>query len=189
MFYVPLAIDFDDQDGWVTIRRADDARGHEFLMPRGFRLADIVRAAMATGWVRDREGGFALDVTKARCQELATIVEEILDYFEGPGQPSARLLKIKSDVDELLDSDVDASAISLEAYAWLDVLLRRDIADEARTVEDLWNREIVEIGIDVIRQRTMQNLAVRMKSQHLSRHKMAPSHRTRRDSTGNQRLG
>jgi hypothetical protein len=55
----------------------------------------------------------------------------------------------------------DGGAMSLWSYAWLDLIVREDIADAARSHEDLWTREAVILDarstirrrIDELRQR------------------------------------
>jgi hypothetical protein len=141
-----LTISYNDDDGWVDFHKKSpygnvDTFGFE--LPNGFTIACVYQAVLATGWVERRGEGYVAE-RSVRCTDLCRTVEEMFLYFDGPEEPSGRLLQIREAVGEYFvvqDADLD---IPLWAYAWLDLIVRDDMADEARCADDVWkNRELV----------------------------------------------
>jgi hypothetical protein len=179
MDFEPLGIDYDDHGEWVTLSRGADSLAGTFLPRAGFKLKDLIAALLATGWVRERAGTLVVD-RSVNCQRLADFVEEMLDYFDGPGRPTSRLLDVERTVAARL-GDALPGTVPLEAFAWLDLVVREEVADVARSVADVWSNAVLTIRVAEIRDRRLRELVARYASSpQVSGLKMAPSSRTMR---------
>jgi hypothetical protein len=148
-----LTIDFDEEQGWVAFCLTSpygDERKSSFTLRRdGFSIDDIREATLATGWVEQRDDALAVtgDVSGAT---LANFVSKMIAYFEAPGLPNKELLGIKDAVDEyyILQDAEPPVVIPLFAYAWLDLIVREDLADDARSADNVWSGKDLMIDVD-----------------------------------------
>jgi hypothetical protein len=184
MLFDRLTIEFDGDDGWVSFRR-EGVEPEGFHLPRGFGLDDVRRAALATGWVHQR--GDELHVDVARLRDLAAFVPAILEYFASSGVPLKRLLAVREAATDWIGDGACAADIPLEAFAWLDLAIREDAADNARCAVDLWENDSLQVSLDAIRRRHVDDLLRRYEPEPADSDlhgKMATSSRTRRPSQG-----
>ena len=112
-------------------------------------------------------------------------MREILDYFDGPGQPDKYLLNLQRDIEDgWCDDNCLVATIPLEAYAWLDLVVRDEAVDEALGVENVWSVDKIKIDLEQIRRRKLAEFIARYSSTPpaVNQRKMAPSFSTRGSS-------
>lgn len=180
-----LTIGYDDSDGWVTFDKKSPYGNVDtdcFQLRNRFTIDHVHQAVLATGWVERRSEGYAAD-SNVRCKDLRETVEEMFFYFDGPERPSSRLLQIKEAVGKysiVQDANLD---IPLWAYAWLDLMVRDDIADQARCVEDIWSNRQLVVNLESHCDRHVRELVVRysqpVAESSVGDGRMAPSTRER----------
>lgn len=180
-----LRIQIQHDRHWVTFSKegADD-QSSGFRLDDAFDASDVIAAACATGWVVQRDGDcWVLD--GADCDALGEQVNEMLFYFLRSGEPRPELVRLRERIKPFWqDESRSRSPLSLWATAYLDLVVRERIADEARQAEDLWERPVLQLEVDVHLQKCVEELAGRYAriadaAQELTgMRRMAPSRRT-----------
>jgi hypothetical protein len=153
-----------------------------FQIRAGFALQDVLEAVRGTGWIIEREGELWIDQDTS-CQTLADTVVEMISYFDAPQRPSKELLRIKQEVDACLAEDLDpAASLSPWAYAWLDVVIRQDAAEDVLAATDIWRTDGLDIDLRQHRSRRLRQIAEHSGAVSASEptSRMAPSQRSRR---------
>jgi hypothetical protein len=161
MYYERIVIEADD-GGWVRFKRPrgyGDRHSQDSLEIRpGFTFEHVLAAVDATGWVVERNGERRIQ-EHIGCDQLARIVGEMLSYFDRPDEPNDVLRAIKDQVAARLgDDDAD---IPLWAYAWLDLVLREEVADAARSASTLWQQDHLTIEVGQLRDERVRALCRR----------------------------
>ena len=180
-----LLIEFEHDRRWVILRREESVdRPSGFRLDAAFDTSDVVAAACATGWVVQR-GGECWISDEADCDALGDLVNEMLFYFLRSGEPSPELLDLRERVKPYWHDNGDSrSPLSLWTTACLDLMAREQIADEVLQLEDVWQKPVLEMKVDIPLRESVEQLATR--TRNISRAledmvgcgKMAPSHRT-----------
>jgi hypothetical protein len=188
-----LWVSYDDDDGWVTLHKKTafgDMRTSSFQLHEGFTVDHVREALLATGWVDQQGDGYVAD-SRVSCQDLCNTVEEMFPYFSGPGVPGEELVRIRDAVAEYyLAHDAAAVEIPLWAYAWLDLMVRDEIADEARRAEDIWSDSQLTVDVAKHCDRYVDEVVARYSQPAPSSRgtgKMAPSSRQRRETQAETR--
>jgi hypothetical protein len=154
----------DEGDGWVRFTRAHGTGHHShdsMQVPPGFTLVHVLAAVEATGWVAERNGHQRIH-DRIGCDQLVRMVEGMLSYFDRPGEPGEALLEIKRQVDGRLGERSDGEGEwPLLAYAWLDLILREDVADIARSAESLWSHDSLTVDVRFLRDERLRELCRR----------------------------
>ncbi len=160
MYYERIMIDAD-VDGWVRFTRTHGfgaGNSHDSLeIPPGFVFDDILAAIDATGWVVER-GGERWIQDHIGCDQLVRTVERMLSYFTRSDEATDELRDIKDQVDARLKDAVDEVEIPLWACAWLDVVLREDLADAARSASAPWEHDRLTIDVGKLRDTRIREL-------------------------------
>ncbi|MHC4404912.1 MAG: hypothetical protein ACYTG0_35140 [Planctomycetota bacterium] len=182
-----LTIEFDGDDGWVAFRTAREPGGESsarlFKLPDGFTPHHVLAAAVATGWVFERSGQYWID-SRITCKLLVDYLDEMFEYFKAPGEAGSRLDRVKQQIDDCLADDDDRPALSMWTYAWLDLALRDDVADEARNTDGLWRKPSLTLDLDRHRESRLQEVLRRHAAPPEAREvRMAPSSRARRGAS------
>lgn len=191
MYLDRLVVEPDD-DGWVHFRRPSSHAGRfarDLLqIPSGFTVNDILSAVEATGWVVERNGELWIE-DHIGCQRLSNVIGQMCWYFDRSGVPSLQLLKIKELVDAYLVQAYPENYffIPMWAYAWLDLVLHEQVAEEAGSSEHLWNKERLTINVDQVRYRLINELGERYSKPARVEHRVAGSIRMR--TNGKRRSG
>jgi hypothetical protein len=156
-------IDADD-GGCVRFTRSHGLGGqnsHDSLeIPPGFAFDDILAAIDATGWVVEQAGERWIQ-DHIVCDQLVQTVERMLSYFSRSDAASDELRGIKDEIDAYFADAVDDMQIPLWAYAWLDIVLREDLADAARTAGAPWKDDRLMIDVGQLRDARTRELRLR----------------------------
>jgi hypothetical protein len=155
----PIAIELDEDERWVVFRRTRREQRGEFArdlmqLPPGFTLPDVLEAALATGLVVRKNSSLLLEATTG-CNAMAGYIDAMLGYFATPRKPSRRLARIANQVREVFDVD---DSLPLWSFAWLDLIVREDIADAAREKVDPWGADRLELEIAALRDRRVAEM-------------------------------
>jgi hypothetical protein len=118
-------------------------------LPPGFTLPDVFEAALATGLVTRKKSALLLEATTG-CSTLAGYIDAMLGYFAAPGKPSRRLSRIAEQVRQVYSLD---DSPPLWSFAWLDVIVREEIAEAAREQVDPWGADRLELEFAAMRDR------------------------------------
>jgi len=182
MYHERIMIDADD-GGWVRFTRSHGFGGrnsHDSLeIPPGFTLDDILAATDATGWVVERRGERWIQ-EHTGCDQLARTVEQMLSYFDHPDVPNGELRGVKDQIDACFGDAVDDVEIPLWAYAWLDLVLREDLADAARSASAPWKHDRLMIDVGKLRDARIRELRHRYSPRAIfAAQRIAGSARTR----------
>lgn len=154
----PIAIELDEDGKWVVFRRikreqrGDYARGLLELPPR-FTLADVSQAALASGLVVAKKKQFLIETTTG-CNALASYIDRMLAYLEDPLTPGRELERVIEQVRERFEAPEE---LSLWSYAWLDLIIRDDLADAARDA-DPWGADQLTLDLAKIRDRRLEEV-------------------------------
>ena len=143
---------------WLIARASNaDLQFSHPIYSSTFNAADLHQVLIATPWVTEHEGHLRLknDVWH---KNLADVVEEMLTYFDAPDEPQQRLLEVKLAVKECDVVQESSLEFSIYAYAWLDVMIREDLADEARTAHDIWLNDAISIDCKAVCNRRVEQL-------------------------------
>jgi hypothetical protein len=174
-----LMITYDGQFQLATLRlESSPPQQCSLLVREGFSLGNLHDALLATGWARIEEQQYRLDC-HVRVDFLADVLSNMLNLFDAPEQPSRELLAVRAAVAEHqrdLGSDI---AIPDLALAWLDVIVREDIADEARSSEQIWSQANLSVECLSHRERRIKELLVRYSQSAGVEMRLAPSTATR----------
>ena len=188
-----LTLDYKPDEGivWLIVTSTSGLQHKELILLRnGFGPEDIREAVIATGWVEPVGGELQL-TSDISCESLRDVVEAMLGYFVEPGVPGIELREIMSAVSEFDSVHELRRAISLYAYAWLDVMVRDDLADEARSTHRIWQHS--EVVIDLARNcdRRVKELVARYSKRTTLGPigAMAPSMPTRKPAESRAKLG
>lgn len=169
-----LFIERDNTDGWIKLREEGGAEA--WVEPRrGFALNDLRAALLATPLVAECGGELFLQGA-ADCRTVAELVDAMQEYFLAPGKPGERLCQVQSAVESMLDTA--PLRVTPWAFAWLDLAVREDLADEARGNEEIWSSGEIVLRAAEIRRRRVDELAHRFALAH-GEPRMAASQRTR----------
>lgn len=192
MLHDRLFIEFDEDTRWVSLRtesRSGLVESDGFELPAGFSLRDVQDSLLATGFVAEVDGDLMLPA-QTGCQALRHMIGEIFSYFSASNQPTSRLLRTKQSVDDYLLNRGTAVTLPLWAYAWLDMTVREDLADEARSVQDLWITPDVTLEIQKHREQRVAEVLDRYSTGvEATMPRMAPSLRTRTVSGAKSNTG
>ncbi|HEV3004970.1 MAG TPA: hypothetical protein VGX78_10940 [Pirellulales bacterium] len=184
----PIVIEEDG--GWVRFTRlhGDGSRPSQdsLELPCGFTLEHVLAAVDATPWVVERHGERRIQ-GNIGCDRLAQTVAQMFSYFDRPDQPSDELLNIRDHVaSRFPDTGEDDTEIPLWAYAWLDLAVREDLADAARSAGTLWNQDRLTIDVAGLRDQRIRELLCRWSAaavgpadQQVTAQRMTPSARRR----------
>jgi hypothetical protein len=178
-----IFIEYDEGTGWVGIRKESRSGLSEldgFQLPPEFSPQDVRESLLATGSVTESTEGLVI-VHQTSCQTLRQTVTEMLPYFQAAGQPTKQLLQIKRVVDEFLMARGFSLAVSLWTYAWLDLMVREDLADDARSVQDIWAINEMTLEVEGPRLRRLEEWMLRI-SEPAATRRMAASARVRESS-------
>jgi hypothetical protein len=136
-----LLIEFGEDDDWVRLRR-EVRRGPDdealFELPPAFSREDVRIALLATGQVSERDAELVL-AADGNCRSLSRLMGEMFSYFDSSEQPSAQLREVQAAVSEYGLTPATCPAMPLWALAWLDLVVREDLADDARSREGIWS--------------------------------------------------
>ncbi|MEQ8789703.1 MAG: hypothetical protein RIC55_25640 [Pirellulaceae bacterium] len=146
-----LTLEYDQDDHLVWLVFSDHGAALErtsIWLRDGFGLGEVRDALLAVGWAVSKEQGELRLANGARRESIRDVVQEMLGYFDAPGVASRELIDIKSAVARCAASVDSLPELSWYAYAWLDVMVRNDIADEARGGRDIWT--LGETVVDVV---------------------------------------
>lgn len=188
-----LSIEPEEHVGWIALRRArgegDHARG-ALLARRKLPRETLVAALTATPWCAMR-GGRLVIASDVACQRLAAVVEDMLACFQRDGSPDVRLEQVKACLAADFAEHLELARVSWWHCAWLDVAVREDAADAARSAGNLWTSDVVTIPLHTIRRRCVEELAHRMgRSQTAAtseNRRLSASARARRDNRKGKR--
>jgi hypothetical protein len=174
-----------------VLTKLDRAKGQaqaNLLLPsRGFGLHHLGDPFLATGWVR-RDDDRLLLQDNVSVESIREVVSEMFEYFTASDVPSPELLNIQSAVDSFDIVPAWNVRISLFAYAWLNIMVRDDLAEQARQSANLWSRNQISIDTQRICQRRLQELVHRGKQELRLRPGVA-RHRVLDDRQGMTSLG
>jgi hypothetical protein len=178
----PIAIELDEDERWVVFRRTAREQRGEFArdlmqLPPGFTLPDVLEASLATGLVIAKNSGLLLD-SKTGCNDLAKSIDAILGCFKAPGKPTPRLARVVKQIRAGFDVE---DSLPLWSYAWLDLVVREDIADAARESVDPWGSDRLELELASLRDRRVaEALQIhRGRTSAAGEHRLSKSKRSR----------
>jgi hypothetical protein len=175
-----LTISHSDSDRcvWLVIDSPPLSHREGIWLREGFSVRDVYAAIEATGWAQ-RHGDAWQMLVDIRCELLRNVVEEMFTYFQASDLPTPELLTVQSGLAAYcMDGAMDA--VPLLACAWLDVMVRDDIADKARSVKNVWSEGSISIDCEALcERRAMEVLARFASAQRGITGKLAPSTATR----------
>lgn len=148
------------------------------LLREGFSVEFLRAALLATGWVRSEGDQFRL-TAQVRIEFLCDVLTDMIGLFETAEEPSRELREIEAAVAAYQEQVGSAIAISPLALAWLDVIVREDLADEARSAVRIWDAENIAVECEAHRQRRIKELLQRYAVAETVEVRMAPSAATR----------
>ena len=158
-FNYSIHLEGDDwSDIWLIARaEVSDLEYAHPIQTTTFSVEELQEVLLATPWIQGEEGRLYLknDVWH---EHLAEVVNEMLGYFHAPDEPYPKLLEVKAAVGEyhsIRESSID---FSLYTYAWLDVMVREDVADEARSKDDIWRHDQMSVDCESICDRRVEEL-------------------------------
>lgn len=141
--------DSDEHTVWLIVTSASGVQQKELILLRdGFGVDDVSEAVMATGWIGQVGDEMQL-VQDISCASLRDVVDAMLGYFVQSGVPGIELKEIQSAVSEYDSVHELRGVLSPYAFAWLDIMVRDDLADVARSATRIWSKS--KIVIDVAR--------------------------------------
>jgi hypothetical protein len=185
-----LTITASDAGRWVELRTKSGGRAtgqYAFELRRHFTCLDVRAALLATGWVEERKDELHL-VNWIGCATIGEIVQEMFSYFDRADQPREELLKVIEAVESLAPSGAALELIPIWAYAWLDLIVREDLADEARSAGDVWRERTIKLTTEQHCRERVAELIARYTPSDL-RQPLAPSQRQRGRFKPHFRLG
>ena len=161
-----LELDEDDHVIWLITKSSGGIQHRDLVRLReSFSLDDVRSAVLATGWVSQdgEELRFtsAFDSHRLFARSLSDVVEDMFSYFNSPDDPTDELLAVQLAVAEYEGAGEPRLDIPPYAYAWLDIMLREDVADEARSTKDIWAKSEVTIELDRNREHWIEELLSR----------------------------
>ncbi len=186
MFTDRLLIEFDEDDDWVRLRRADGCEADDealFQLAPGFSRDDVRTALLATGQVTQHGSDWVI-AQGGSCRSLGQLLGEMFTYFDGPDQPSPELREVQAAVADYGLTPATCPAMPLWALAWLDLAVREDLADDARSREGVWSSPDFVIHAEAHCRRRVEELLRRYNqpATQVPSGRMAASDRTRGSS-------
>jgi hypothetical protein len=154
---------------------------------RGFSILDVRAAVLATGWVEEKSDELHL-VTWISCLALGDFVQEMFSYFNRADEPREELLRVVEAVEALAPASAPLELIPIWAYAWLDLIVREDLADDARSIADVWPQQTIKLTSEQHCRERAAELIARYTPSDLRR-TLAPSQRRRTSLRPHFRLG
>jgi len=148
------------------------------LLREGFSIEFLREALLATGWVRSDGDQFRL-TSHVRTEFLCDVLSDMLNLFDAPDQPSRELRDVAAAVANYQIELGSAIDVPLLALAWLDAMVREDIADEARSALRTWSKESIPVECQAHRERRMKELLQRYAAAEPAAVRLAPSVGTR----------
>ena len=148
------------------------------LLREGFSVEFLREAILATGWVRPEGDNFRL-TSQVRIEFLCDVVADMLQLFDKPDEPGRELREIEVAVAAYQVSVGSTVNIPVLALAWLDAIVREDLADEARSAVRVWSEENIAVECEAHRQRRMKELVQRYAAAENVELRLAPSSATR----------
>jgi hypothetical protein len=118
----------------------------------GLMLDDVCHALVVIPSVSEVNGDFLLPHF-CDGRALCRVVSAMLDYFESSGKPRPELLAVRSAVRNYLAPKDEKALPDLFSCAFLDVMLRDAIIEEATCLDDVWSKQR-DIVISIERHRT-----------------------------------
>ncbi len=175
-----LTISYDAQFQLACLRLdSTPPQQCSLLLREGFSLADLHTAIVATGWARVEDQHYRLDCN-VRVDFLVDVLGNMLNLFEAPQQPSLQLQVVRTALAEHQNSFCSDIAIPDWALAWLDVIVREDIADEARCSAQIWSQANLSVECLSHRERRIKELLIRYSQPAMGvQPRLAPSTATR----------
>jgi hypothetical protein len=177
----PIAIELDEDERWVVFRRTRREQRGDFArdlmqLPPGFTLPDVLEAALATGLVVAKNSSLFLDA-KTGCNDLARYIDAMLGYFQAPEIPAPRLARVVKQIRRQFEVD----QLPLWSYAWLDLVVREEIAEAARENVDPWGADRLELEFAALRDRRVGEVleAHQARLEAAGEHRLAKSKRSR----------
>ena len=162
------------------------AASERIALHEDFRLADVEAALLCTGCVapQGEHWQFHSDI---RLKSLRDLLEQMLGYFQAPGVPGSELLAVHAAVADYAAKRDLRPHIPWLAYAWLDCMVRDDLADEARSAGQIWSRDSLEVDCAAVRERRVSELLHRYANAPTSAAaRLAPSLPTRRPAASRE---
>jgi hypothetical protein len=171
-----LSIEYDPEIRMAFLKIGDVRPDRAaFSLPDGFGPDEVRELLLATGLVR-ADGEFYRLVQFIRAEHLSEILSEMLAQFDSPGVPCEELLEVQAAVEDYQSGIGSSSDIPLIALAWLDVMVRQDIAEEARSSDEIWSKTKFVVETKAHRDRRMKELLKRYSQQpSLPLRRMTPS--------------
>ena len=164
-YKLTLELDDDDSMVWLIAIATNGKQQKDVVRLRdGFGIGDVRAAALATGWVR--QDGDELHFTNA-CNSgvfggsLSNLIADMFSYFNAANDPTDELHEVQSAVAEYEGVKESRLDIPPYAYAWLDIMLREVIADQARGSKDIWAKSEGAIELDRAREHWVAALLAR----------------------------
>ena len=171
------------EDAWIDLSRdADPADRGSLEVRPGLATDDFVDLLLASGLVVQQEDGLQIDASTP-CRELAMQAAEALSYFDAQSEPSLRLRQIREAVKAMV-ADRSLGVPSWYACAWLDLQLRNDLAEAARTFSSPWTSDNCQLDLDFYRRQRLAGFCERLVASAASLRKMAPTPRPRAEQSG-----
>jgi hypothetical protein len=186
----PIAIELDEDERWVVFRRTAREQRGEFArdlmqLPPGFTLPDVFEAALATGLVVAKNSALFLEA-KTGCNALAEYVDGMLAYFASPGKPTPRLARAIKQIREGFEAP---ESLPLLSFAWLDLIVREDIAEAAREKVDPWGLDRLELELAALRDRRVAEVLEAHAARTAGEGRLAKSKRSRSGRKGKGKTG
>ena len=171
-----VTVELDDRLRVVVLKVGDySPAAGAFLLPKGFGIAEVREALLASGQVR-AEGDSIRLVEFIGAELLAELISSMLSRFDSPGIPGDELLEVRSILQDFQSGFDSTVEIPLMAIAWLDVTVREDLADEVRGANEVWSKPKFTVETTYHRQRRMTELLKRYSKEPVSRPRiMTPS--------------
>ena len=169
---------------WAVLRviRDGETADQSWLpLTSDFTVDDVAEALLATGWVQ-RGADHQLVSAGKSCRALGDVVTELFTYFVRRNEPRAALLRVQEAVAEYESVRELAPRIPLWAYAWLDLVVREDLADEARSAQSVWEQRPLTLRTQEHCDRRVQELVARYAETAAKTGRMTPSRRSRSTS-------
>jgi hypothetical protein len=184
----PLKLEQDPDEPVVWLVAGSPACGGQdrgqVQLRDGFEVQQVRAALLATDSVDEQQGTLRL-TEPTSCAALAELAERMLDYFETPTQPRPRLQEVQSAVEQQTSRPGDA--MPLMALAWLDIIVREDLADVARGAAGIWTDRQLLIETEPHCHRRLEE--VRQRYARRAALRMAPSARARHRRPGDAKTG
>ncbi len=142
---------------------------------KGFNAVFAREAVLTTGMVDAEESGLVLR-SESSLTTLVDVVTKMLDYFNAADEPSADLRRVKEVIDRQYLSDSPSPALSWLAYAWLDVMVRENLACDARDAADVWTNRLLTLDAEQHCDRLVQEILRRQErfAAEMHRPRMSP---------------